>query len=171
MVRALNPDLEPIGANSGEASNEDSAVETEPTTKKRGVEHWFFLAMAGCVVIAFVVLGVFISPDERGFGTHEKLGFPPCAVLEATGIPCPGCGVTTSVSLAANGRFVDSFVNQPFGLFFALASAAYALWAFWTHARGGDLHETVRKFRLGKWALRLGIAMGVAWVYKIVQLW
>ena len=170
-MSALSRDLDPIGANSGEGSNEDSAVVTDTAVGGHRVEHWFLLAIAGCIIVAFVVLGVFISPDERGFGTHEKLGLPPCTVLEATGIPCPGCGVTTSVSLAANGRFIDSFVNQPFGLFFALASAVYALWAFWTHVRGGDLHEIVRKFRLGKWALWLGLAMGAAWVYKIVQMW
>lgn len=125
--------------------------------------------MACLVVVAFVVLGAFVSPDERGFGTHEKLGLPPCGILKVTGIPCPGCGVTTSVSLAASGQFADSFVNQPFGLFFALSSAAFALFAFWTHFRGKDLYEIVRKLRFRRWGIAIGIAMGVSWIYKVIQ--
>ena len=128
-----------------------------------------FLAMAGLVVVGFVVLGSFVSPDERGYGTHEKLGLPPCGILEVTGIPCPGCGVTTSVSLAANGQFADSFVNQPFGLFFAFASAVFVLVALWVHFRGGDLYQVVRRVKLRRWGIVIGVAMGLSWIYKIVQ--
>jgi len=137
----------------------------------RAPEHWMLLTMAVAVAIGFVVLGVFIAPDERGYGTHEKLGLPSCVMMDVTGIPCPGCGVTTSVALAANGRFAESFINQPFGLFCALAGALFVLWAFWTHFRGRDIYSGVRKIRLGRWGIRLGIAMAVAWVYKIVQLY
>jgi len=128
------------------------------------------LAMASAVVIGMIVLGTFISPDDRGYGTHEKLGLPACAMMEITGIPCPGCGVTTSVALAANGRFLDSFINQPFGLLCAIGGVIFALWAFWSHVRGRDIYATVREFRLGRWSLWLGVAMAIAWVYKIVVL-
>ena len=86
------------------------------------------------------------------------------------GIPCPGCGVTTSVALAAHGRFIDSFVNQPFGLLCAFTGAFFVLWSLYMHVRGRDIYAAVSKFRLGRWGVWVGIAMGVAWVYKIVQL-
>lgn len=129
------------------------------------------LAMASAIVIGMIVLGALISPDERGYGTHEKLGLPPCGMMEWTGIPCPGCGVTTSVALAANGRFLDSFINQPFGLLCAIGGVFFALWAIWSHFRGRDIYAAVRQFRLGRWGIWLGVAMGIAWVYKVVQLY
>ncbi len=145
----------------------DEALAARP---KRAPEHWILFAMACAVVIGFVVLGVFVGADDRGYGTHERLGLPPCGLMALAGIPCPGCGVTTSVALAAKGRFIDSFVNQPFGLLFAFGSVGFAFWSFWLHFRGRDLYAAAREFRLGRWGLLLGAAMCVSWIYKIIQL-
>ena len=139
------------------------------STKRRSPEHWIFLVFALLGLTVFLVLG-FLTPDERGFGTHEKLGLPPCGMMELAGIPCPGCGVTTSVSLAANGRFLDSFVNQPFGFLFALASAAFIVWAIVSHFRGRDLFDTIQNLRMGRWSIGVVLVMLISWVYKIVQL-
>ncbi len=71
-----------------------------------------------------------LSPDPRGVGTHEQLGmlgFQSCPFLEATGHPCMTCGMTTSFSLAAHGRFVQAFAVQPFGFLLALGCAV----GFW----------------------------------------
>src|ERR1044071_4195059 len=40
-----------------------------------------------------------------------------CWIKRATGIDCPGCGLTRSLSCGLRGMFVESFNYHPFGLF------------------------------------------------------
>jgi len=57
-----------------------------------------------------------LSPDPSGIGTHQQLGLPPCGFIAMSGgYPCPSCGYTTTFTLAAHGRPLDAFANQPFG--------------------------------------------------------
>lgn len=135
----------------------------------RSWEHWILLgaALGGLLVLA--VLGLFVDPDPRGFGTHEKLGLPPCKPMEWWNVPCPGCGVTTSVSLAAHGRFWASMRNQPFGFFVALALPAFAIWCAWHALRGRDLNNAVHGVRVGRWGIALGCFMLAAWAYKLAM--
>jgi hypothetical protein len=122
--------------------------------------------LAGPLLLAAFAL--WVAPDARGYGTHEKLGLPPCGLMEWFHVPCPGCGVTTSVALAARGRILDSARNQPFGLFVALAIPAAAIWALAGHLRGRDLYRDVTSIRLGAWTWWLAGAIAAAWAYKIV---
>jgi hypothetical protein len=63
---------------------------------------WSLLLLCGFAVAAG------LEPDPRGYGTHQALGFPPCTFRELLGIPCPSCGMTTSVSNYVRGRFGDA---------------------------------------------------------------
>src|SRR5215467_13894008 len=65
---------------------------------------------------AILLIGRFLRPSAEGVGTHQQLGLPPCAFLHFTGIPCPSCGLTTSVAHAARFHFYQSITTQPFGL-------------------------------------------------------
>ena len=56
-----------------------------------------------------------VAPRADGFGTHQDLGLPACSVLAETGWPCPTCGLTTSVSAMAHGRFDRALAAHPFG--------------------------------------------------------
>lgn len=141
----------------------------QPTGGKRSTEHWLVLAAAIATLGLLVAFAIWIEPDPRGFGTHEKLGLPACKMMEWWGIPCPGCGVTTSVDLAARGRFLDSIRNQPFGFVVALLLPAGALWAIVGHFRGRDLYRDLYDLRIGRWGIVLGLLLAAAWVYKIVM--
>jgi hypothetical protein len=65
---------------------------------------------------ALLCLARFLQPSPKGVGTHVQLGLPPCAFFHFTGIPCPSCGLTTSVAHAARLHFYEAFITQPFGL-------------------------------------------------------
>jgi hypothetical protein len=118
-------------------------------------------------VLVLIVLGVFVDPDPRGFGTHERLGLPPCKPMLWWNVPCPGCGVTTSVALAAHGRFWASIRNQPFGFIVAMAVPAFAAWCLWHALRGRDLNNALHSVRVGRWGFVLAGAMMLAWIYKV----
>lgn len=130
-------------------------------------EHWLVLGFALGAVGLLVVLGVLVDPDPRGFGTHERLGLPTCKPMEWWSVPCPGCGVTTSVTLAAHGHFLAALVNQPFGLVTALALPVFSGWAVVGAVRGRNLARELSRWRIGWWAAALGGLMVVSWIYKL----
>lgn len=152
----------------------DTGVETQhatdaPSNSKRSIEHWLVLAAALASAALLVVLGAWVHPDARGFGTHEQLGLPRCLFVEWTGIPCPGCGVTTAVAFAARGNVWQSLRTQPFGVVVVLAMLAFVVWAVRGQLAGRDLYRELVLLRLKTWMWSTLIgALVVAWIYKIV---
>ncbi len=109
-----------------------------------------------------------LQPSPNGFGTHEKLGLPPCIFLKLTGLPCPSCGLTTSFAHAAHFHFYQALVVQPFGLLaFGLTMLSIPLlllfirrrvaWVDVIYARGAD--KVIY--------LLIVIYLG-SWIYKIM---
>lgn len=123
------------------------------------------LGVSGAMA-AILVVGAWLQPDPAGHGSHMQLGLPPCAWAAVLHAPCPTCGMTTAVSLAARGRLWDSFATQPFGLVVALAAAV----GFWS-----GLHVAVTGSQLGRVYGRLmtpavlwsvAALAAAAWAYK-----
>ncbi|MDP7637353.1 MAG: DUF2752 domain-containing protein [Phycisphaerae bacterium] len=67
-----------------------------------------------------------LTPRPAGFGTAEQLGLPACSWMTEKGIPCPTCGLTTSLAAAAQADFVAAARAHAFGvvLFFGLVALA-----------------------------------------------
>jgi hypothetical protein len=87
------------------------------------------LAPAVLAVCAGIIgLAALLDPSPNGYGTHTSLGLPSCAFKIATGLPCPACGLTTSVALMARLDVAKAFMAHPFGVVvFALAIYCGAL--------------------------------------------
>jgi hypothetical protein len=108
-----------------------------------------------------------LEPDPRGFGTHERLGLPPCAAREATGVACPTCGMTTAWSLATRGRLRASWEANPAGCLTALAAAGLAAWMLASAASGRPRLSRTIAGPLA-WAAVLAAAAGLAaWFLRI----
>lgn len=144
--------------------------EFAPPRSERGLAHKLILTAALALLPLVLILAALVTPDERGFGTHEQFGLPPCRTVQIWGLPCPGCGVTTAIVLAARGRFADSITTQPFGFLILLAIPLIAIWAVRTHRRGRDLHGTLANLSSGIWLAGPATAMVLAWIYKILAL-
>lgn len=118
--------------------------------------------------LAVLIIAAYLRPDPRGIGTHEGLGMQPCGFLQATGIPCMGCGMTTSFADAVRWRLLASFTAQPFGMVLCFMTAA-AFWsAIYVAVTGRPAYRLLRmvptKTHLMVWPT-LSIA---AWAWKIV---
>lgn len=97
---------------------------------------WFFDGLLVVIAVAGVSAALWFHPgdDPRWvyWPSGEQMGGR-CAFLEATGYPCPQCGMTRSWVHAVRGHLLTSFLHSPagFGLFFwmvvAGALAAYRL--------------------------------------------
>ena len=126
--------------------------------------------VAGLIaVVLLAVLGLarWLPPDERGFGTHERLGLPPCGLILTSGLPCPSCGMTTSFSLMMHGRPVDSFMAQPAGAVLSLGAMLGLILACQTVVTGRVIQ--VDWDRLGPVRVMLGFALLIVggWATKL----
>ena len=145
---------------------------TEPVVAevlaKRSREHWFAFALCTLAPLGLVAMRFLLTPASQGYGTHEQLGLPACQAINWFGIPCPGCGVTTSVTWFAHGYAWQSFVAQPFGFALAAGAALSLPYALLRTAFGADMGGDLR--RLGNRTLWISIVavVALAWIYKIV---
>lgn len=131
------------------------------------------LGLGVACLVLLVIPAVFATawvlvPDPSGMGTHQQLGFPPCAFLKATGLVCPQCGLTTSFALLVRGRLEEAFRANPAGPVLAGLLAAGWLWLLvsvvcrrWMVFR--DPGEVLLKLVLGWFLLTL-----LQWVPRIL---
>ncbi|MEO6710276.1 MAG: DUF2752 domain-containing protein, partial [Planctomycetota bacterium] len=136
----------------------------------RSKGHWIFTTVAAASVLGLVVLRCFTTPDPQGHGTHQQLGLPPCSMMQLTGFPCPGCGVTTAASYLVHGDWKQAVVTQPFGALLAVGAVSIFLWAMIETLRGRDAYADFRRFVRPWMYVGLGVAMLAAWAYKIAAL-
>lgn len=98
--------------------------------------------VGGAASVCFGLL-VRLSPDARGHGTHEQLGWDACSWPVVYGIPCPTCGCTTAACLLVHGRIVQAFVTQPFGAAFAALGILVGVHAILCLLRGRSFADVL----------------------------
>lgn len=117
---------------------------------------WLLLPVGFLIVAG---LSAVLKPSPSGMGTHRALGLPDCLFLHWTGIPCPGCGLTTSFVWMAHGAWQKAFEVHPLGPLLFLAFGLAALLAGWEFfGRSTPLSALAR----GK---------GMGWAYAAVTLY
>lgn len=89
------------------------------------------LFLLGGFVLAFC-----LEPAPQGYGTHQKLGLPPCTFRALVGRPCPSCGMTTSFSHFVRGEFRKSVRTNAAGCLLATFCVLQIPWCWWSVFRG-----------------------------------
>jgi len=86
-------------------------------------------ALAWTLVLGSVLLvSRLLTPDPRGYGTHEHLLLPPCFFRLITHVPCPFCGMTTGFAWMARGNAAASLRANPGApLLFAVTCIGFVL--------------------------------------------
>lgn len=112
----------------------------------RGARWGHALLLLGVLVMFGV--GLYLTPDARGHGTHQQLGLPPCTIHFLTGRPCPSCGLTTSVSAILHGQFALAWRANPIGFLIVGAAIAVALNSLIALTRGRTLRIEPNRFNL-----------------------
>lgn len=126
-------------------------------------------AICVAVVCATLLgLAVWLTPSERGLGTHTQLGLIGCSWPTTLGIPCPTCGMTTAFAWMVRGRLLAAFAAQP-------AGAALCLVVMLVLVLAVREAISLRAVRINWYRVRpLWAALGVvalasaAWGYKIL---
>lgn len=139
--------------------------------RSRGAAHWIVLAAALLAPVTLVAGRVLLTPSPAGHGTHTQLGLPPCQTMNWFGVPCPGCGVTTSFAWFAHADPWESLRTQPLGFAIGMAALLAAPLAVLAHVRGLDLGEQLRaRNRYSTW-FAVGVFAAAAWGYKLAVVW
>ncbi|MGQ9732229.1 MAG: DUF2752 domain-containing protein [Candidatus Zipacnadales bacterium] len=72
-------------------------------------------AVFAALFIGAALIPRWLTPDARGYGTHEQLFLPKCMFHEITTLPCPTCGLTTSFAHLTHGHLAMAFRTHPAG--------------------------------------------------------
>ncbi len=110
------------------------------------------------------LFGVVLRPDGRGHGTHQQLGLPPCPSVLLFHRPCPGCGLTTSISAVLHGDVALSWSAHPFGI------PLYSLWTLTAFACGFGWWTGKRFNTEGKaFSIALGTFFGLFFLFGVLR--
>lgn len=118
------------------------SAESRSQAKAQGEQRSMGLAarllLVGTALALAAVLGTarWMTPDPRGYGTHEQIGLPACTFRQITGVPCPSCGMTTSFAYGVRGRLVSALRANPAGCLLTLAAAGMIPWCLLSAAAG-----------------------------------
>jgi hypothetical protein len=86
------------------------------------------------------------------------LGGVPCGLRWAVGVPCPLCGMTTSVCATVQGQFGDALAANPFGVVAVVVAVVSVVTGRWG-----------RVWRVPSWVLWAGLGVSEVWqVLRVV---
>lgn len=110
---------------------QDASVSTKPDVTSRASRWTQPRYLLGAAALAMLVAGAVLDPhrDQRfvalaGFGIPSSCGF---RIL--TGMPCPSCGLTRSVTLTLHGDLRTALSMHPLGPFVTLVAGIHAAFA------------------------------------------
>ena len=83
-----------------------------------GLHNFLFSRVAGAMAVAALVASVLMPTDG--------LGVDLCFFFDLTHLPCPGCGLTRSVTNVTHGNFAHAWSYNPFGFAFWASFALIA---------------------------------------------
>ena len=117
-----------------EHEHQPEAVEAPAERRRTGdrVE----AAAALIVALAIIVIPALLTPDPSGHGTHTQILLLPCIFEMLTGLPCPMCGMTTSMAHMARGEVAAAFATHLLGPALYVGAWPGAAWALAALVRG-----------------------------------
>ena len=129
------------------------------------------VALAGVFVVAALLNPYEADGTPRTMGTHVQIGLPPCTFQVMTGVPCPSCGLTTSVALLVHGDVRNSLRVNLAGTALALFWLALIPWCLVSalarrYLMIGSLERALLAvviFFVGLLLVRWAIVLGIGW--------
>lgn len=135
-------------------------------TRRRLIALGLFLCSSAVLAVA-----IYLRPDSRGFGTHQQLGFTPCAMVLKFGYPCPTCGMTTAFAHTVRGQWLRALYAQPSGFVLALATIATAGGSAWVLVTGRPVRTRVPLMGPVSLSTLLLVLLFGGWGIKILIGW
>jgi hypothetical protein len=125
---------------------------------------------AGLAILCLIplVIAAILHPSPDGFATHTQLHMQPCQFLEHFGVPCPGCGMTTSWAWFVRGNLVAAIYVQPMGTLLAFLAMATVWVGAYVAVTGRPVYRLLNRFD-GRYYFIGLLGFGIAaWCWKIL---
>jgi hypothetical protein len=128
------------------------------------------LALGSAIAcLTVLVIGALATPNPSGVGTHASaLHLQSCHFLTTTGLPCPGCGMTTSFAWFARGNLVASAYVQPMGTALSLLAAVTVWVGFYIAFTGRPVYRLFRLVPARYYLVPLFTLGLLGWGWKIL---
>ena len=140
---------------------------TNPATLGTGGRILALSAALAC--LAVLIVAALATPNPTGVGTHaSSLHLQPCAFLASTGLPCPGCGMTTSFGWFARGNLAASAFVQPMGMALAVLASATVWVGSYIAFTGRPVYRLFRIVPARYYLVPLFTLGLLAWGWKIL---
>jgi hypothetical protein len=128
----------------------------------------------GLAILAGFATARWLDPYEtdgraRQFETHVQLGLPPCSFRILTGMPCPACGLTTSVSLLAHRDLPNSLRANAVGTLLAVLGLLAVPWAWISAWRGKLIFVRSLEWTLFRLAVVILVLLLVRWLFVVFR--
>ena len=114
------------------------------------------------IINAIALVIIFFLPSN-GFG------FSTCGMQNYFNLPCPGCGMTRSLTSALHLQFADSFTFHPFGILLALIMLLFSTFSFYPENRRAFIKNWFIKHS-NIWVIIYLFAVALFLLFGIVRL-
>lgn len=146
----------------------DSLDENPERGYALGARGRVLLGAWGLFLTSGFVLAASLDPDPRGYGTHQRLGLPPCSFQVLFGVNCPSCGSTTCFAYFVRGHWVSAAQSNSAAFLLALVCAAMVPWS-WYSVWSGRLWQVDSPATTLMWLLigLCGLSLG-QWIVRML---
>jgi len=126
------------------------------------------LAALAMLLLGLLVTAGALVPDERGYGTHQQLGFPPCTFYLVFHRPCPACGMTTSWAWLLRGKIGRALAASAGGTLLAGLAMAGVPWLSLAAIRGRWPGGSPNNWIMAGVAGVVCLVTAVQWVWRLL---
>ena len=119
--------------------------------------------------VVFLFAGLWLA---QRVGFDFGLLFGPCGMKQRTGLPCPTCGMTTTVLAFARGDLLTAFYTQPAGAFLCSLLVAAAFFALLTAVFGVyfvSLDRLFAEIRVKHVVVGLLVVLAAGWAVTLAR--
>jgi hypothetical protein len=125
------------------------------------------LVVVGAGLLALLATAVYLRPSQRGYGTHQQLGLPPCSFRQLFGSRCPSCGMTTAWSNTVRGRLIEAVRANSAGTALCVAALISTPWMLVSGIRGRWLVTPPSERKLALAATLFVVITLVDWAFRV----
>jgi hypothetical protein len=141
---------------------------TDSGQKKFSRRERFWLAATAVGLAGLLLMAAWLQPSPKGYGTHRRLGLPPCTFLTLVGRPCPSCGMTTAWAYLMKGQWLEALRANAGGALLCLLAVAAVPWLLGSAIRGAWFFGPLRDATIAWIAAVVFAVMSIQWLCRLL---